>query len=323
MAEGAKFCHNCGAQIRPGAKFCKSCGAEIKAVVQPDPAPVEVKPIKRTCPKCGNEVSDTAKFCKKCGFKFEGAASAMPSGIGKSIMASAEAGEFALMDFVPEALSGAAETVQGAREVLAPFASIGSSIKSFLGGIPGIFKSPKTIILTLVLTALWTFLGMNRDSDSIPIKALSFLTFAEGGFGRDPLGAIGGIAGKGVVGVTLASLFSGGIGKLGNGLGAVFGKTQTKRSILFMIVGLLIGAFLYMDFVGSTRSAGTAMAGISGAILSLQALGSREGCIYQMAEAFTSKKINGVRVAQDGKANSLLGGMTAGFAIITAIGAML
>jgi hypothetical protein len=41
-----------------------------------------------------------------------------------------------------------------------------------------------------------------------------------------------------------------------------------------------------------------------------------------MAASLTAKKVDGVRTLQDGKINSLLGGLTAGFAIVTAVTSM-
>ncbi len=335
MAENIKYCRSCGAQMSANAKFCKACGAEAVVSLQPSSATIQPILEKRTCPQCGNEVSDTAKFCKKCGYKFEGAPiqtlantpprSASPvqqppvSGIGDAVTASAQPGEFSFMDFVTETVTDAASSSETVKGVMAPFTAIGSSIKSYLGGIIGIFKSPKTIIMAVVMAALWTFLGINRGSDSTPLKALSWLTFADGGFDRGAFGVLGGIAGKGVVGVLLVSLFTGGIPKLASGFGSLFGKTKSKRSIVFMLVGLIIGICLYILFTGENASGATAMAGISGALLAVMALGSKDGNIYQISEAITSQKVDGVRVAQDGKANSLLGGMTLGFAIITAL----
>ena len=68
----AKFCMNCGAEIRkesekemvicphckervPKGKFCMSCGKEMENV----------------CPKCGAEILENAKFCMSCGAKIK------------------------------------------------------------------------------------------------------------------------------------------------------------------------------------------------------------------------------------------------------------
>ncbi len=339
MAENIRYCKQCGAKLRAGAKFCKECGTKVAAAA--GPAPAQEKPVQRTCPDCGKPVSDKAKFCRNCGHRFEGTAAApashekvnapatpavhekmnAPAAPARrekqfGIAASASPGEFALMDLSPNKIPGAAKV----KEVGSTFSALGGGLKSFLAGIPGIFTSPVTLISTIVLAGLWIWLGMKRGSDSTIIKILSWITFSEGGFNRNEIGALGGIVGKGVVGVVLASVFSGGFKKLGSGIGAVFGKTGSKRSVIAMMIGAITGMVLYYVFVGKANATGaTAMAGISGAVLCLQALGSKSGNIYRIAEAFTSKKINGVRTAMDGRINSLLSGVTIGFALITVL----
>jgi hypothetical protein len=119
------------------------------------------------------------------------------------------------------------------------------------------------------------------------------------------------------------SLLSGGIPKLVNGAGSMFKKTEGEKSIITLFLGILLGVIIYFAFTGvDLACAATTMAGISGVALSLEALGGKSGWIYQMAASLTAKKVQGVRTLQDGKINSLLGGMTAGFAIVTAMTSM-
>ncbi len=49
-------CTNCGSPLADGAKFCTNCGAKAEAPAQ-----------KRTCANCGLELTPTAKFCPVCG----------------------------------------------------------------------------------------------------------------------------------------------------------------------------------------------------------------------------------------------------------------
>lgn len=51
----AKFCSECGAEMRATAKFCPECGAKASG--------------KDVCPKCGANVKKGAKFCAECGAK--------------------------------------------------------------------------------------------------------------------------------------------------------------------------------------------------------------------------------------------------------------
>ena len=64
VAQGAKFCNNCGqklvatcpncnAEVTPGAKFCNNCGQKLIS----------------GCPACGAETAPGAKFCNNCGQK--------------------------------------------------------------------------------------------------------------------------------------------------------------------------------------------------------------------------------------------------------------
>lgn len=61
------------------------------------------------------------------------------------------------------------------------------------------------------------------------------------------------------------------------------------------------------------------MAGIAGAVLSLEALGGGTGKLYELAQSLTSRAENGVRSAVRGRCDGLLTGMTLGFALGTAV----
>lgn len=50
-------CKECGSELAEGAKFCGECGAKVTSV--------------RQCPKCGYELSIGAKFCGECGYRLQ------------------------------------------------------------------------------------------------------------------------------------------------------------------------------------------------------------------------------------------------------------
>ncbi len=50
-------CKECGSDLAEGAKFCGECGAKVTSVHQ--------------CPKCGCELSLSAKFCGECGYRLQ------------------------------------------------------------------------------------------------------------------------------------------------------------------------------------------------------------------------------------------------------------
>ena len=64
----AKYCRNCGAELRDGAKFCEACGSKVP----------EEKPAKFFCTSCGKELSSDALFCPFCGAKTGGKPSVTP-----------------------------------------------------------------------------------------------------------------------------------------------------------------------------------------------------------------------------------------------------
>jgi hypothetical protein len=151
------------------------------------------------------------------------------------------------------------------------------------------------------------------------IKILSWLTYAEGSYDRSIPGMIGGVLGMGTVAATYTSLFNGGIVNAGKGIVALFKGHGKKRSIVCIIIGVFIGGLLYFAFAGRNISANTAMAGIAGTILSLEALGGSRGKLYSLIQAVTSKVTNGVRSAMQGRIDGILTGMTIGFAVVTVV----
>lgn len=239
----------------------------------------------------------------------------------REIAAMAGAGEMDCGDMIPSAVNGVMDQVSG---VLSPIKGIFSSIGSYLGGIIGIFKDPKSLIGTVLIAVLWFILGGLRDSDSGIVKILSWLTFSEGGFDREALGMVGGVLGKGTVAAALLSLLRGGIPKAVKGIGALFKGHGEKRGIVGIIIGSVLGAVIYIFFVGpGNMSPQTTMAGIAGALLSLEALGGGKGKIYSLVQSLTSKVTGGIRTAMRGKCDSVLTGLTLGFALVSAVSALM
>ena len=302
MAGEIKFCSNCGKKLNPGVKFCRYCGTQI---IRDD----GVSSVKNSVTAAEPLVANTSD----------------------RVSALYRSGEFEVMNFnVGNSVDNADMTLSSEidsqdSKVMSPLGTIWDGIKSILGGSFGLLIQPKMLIPVLVLAVLWIFLGMAQSSDQGMIKILSWLTFAQGGLDRsDTIGTVGGIFGKGAVGAMFLSLFNGGFPKLFSGISSIFKKTQGKMGFLPIIFGYIAGMVTNFAFVGfDTANAQSTMAGISGIVLSLQALGGKSGLIYSMAESFTAKKNNGIRIPQDGKIKSLLIGIAAGFGTITALSSLL
>ena len=93
-----------------------------------------------------------------------------------------------------------------------------------------------------------------------------------------------------------------------------------KRSIAAIVIGVVLGIIIFLFFTGpDLASAGNSMAGIAGALLSLEALGSGGGKLYELVESLTSRVQGGVRTAVIGRTDGLLTGLSLGFVLSTAI----
>jgi hypothetical protein len=123
----------------------------------------------------------------------------------------------------------------------------------------------------------------------------------------------------GTVAATYASLINGGIVSAAKGVVALFKGHGQKRSIVCILIGVVIGGVIYFAFAGRNISANTAMAGIAGTLLSLEALGGGKGKLYTLVCSLTSKATNGVRSEMQGRCDGILTGMTIGFAVTTVV----
>lgn len=288
MGEGIKYCRNCGKQLNKTAKFCKYCGYQLMAVQEKS-----------------SFIPENRIIAAKNPGEFD------YGDIDLKSIARAEVGKAA-----SKAMAGTP-----VMEILSPIKVLAASIGGFLRGIVNLVRNPKSAIIPFVFAVIWIVLAFLRDSGLLPVRILSWLTFAEGGLDRGSIvGMIGGILGKSVVVTMFASLFSGGAVSFLRGLKDIFNGKGEKRGVLTIIIGLVTGVLLYFAFSGfGTASAGTSMAGIAGAILSVEAVGGSGGMIGSLAQSVTSKMQSGVRVPQHGKAVGLLTGMSLGFLIVAFI----
>ena len=346
----ANFCRFCGNPVNPGAKFCRKCGKPLEdaadqkpirtirevpiqqpvvAAQMPDIAPEQDRPVDDAAEKKKTAKQSGTKTRSRTASKTPAAAVKQAGMIPKvhTLAAAATAGE---IDFGVMDLPGLGSVTEPITKTLSPIAGIFHGIGSYIGGIFRIFKNPFALIGTLGLAALYYYLAQNRGMDTPVIKWLSLLTYAEGGFGRGGLdsvqgilGAVGGTLGMGTVTAALLSLFNGGLVRFFKGIGALFTGHGEKRSFISLLFGVILGGAAYFVFVGREPSEGSFIAGIAGALLSLQALGGGSGKLYTLAQSLTSRVAGGVRTAVQGKCDSLLTGLTLGFAIVPAVLAFL
>ena len=333
----AKYCRYCGNPVKEGAKFCKTCGKPLaKSRVQPKATDESVKASARIVP---NEVSqhDPAASRTRTVQALSEPSFSAPSGLQASDRMKPSAGKILqkvhLNDISPaSAFSAAGEAVLGdfgdlfsqtaaqVSNVLSPAKALLETIKTFLSGSLGMIVKPKILIPSLLMAALWFILSLMKDSGFPVLETLSRITYAEGGFGTNTLSAVGGVFGKGTVAAALASLFTGGVPSAFNGIGSLFRTKGNKRSLLLTLTGLFLGAGFCWFFGGAKfPAAGSAAAGIAGALLTLEMLGNKNSVFYQLVQSFTAKAMNGVRTAMNGRCDSLLSGMVLGFSLGTVL----
>ena len=328
-----KFCRYCGKAVSANASFCRSCGRAIsttdsqQSVVTKTqentlPQPVQTTPSMKIAGIEGQPkkpVQNTPQ--KSISEKVSQPAQQVLMPHIKTLSAATSAGELDLGELTSTGLSNINGTVTG---VLAPVRGVFHGLGSFFKGFISIFRRPSALIGVVLITILWFVLAIFRDSDSWIVKVISWITFSEGGIDRTIIGAFGGVLGKGTVAAALISLFSGGLKNTFKGIKTLFsGRKGEKRGIIGILIGTVIGALLYFAFTGRNTSAATAMAGISGMMLSLQALGGGKGKLYDLALSLTSRKNGDIRKARPGKCDGLLTGLTIGFALGTTISVLL
>ncbi len=293
------FCQNCGASVADGTKFCPKCGTRLVPAAASSTRQAPASRAGSARAEAARQAADIPRF--------------------RELTASASAGE---VDFGELALPGLSELTEPVAQTLSPVSGLFHGVGSLLRGVAGLFKKPSTLIGTVLLAALWYVLARYRDSDSEIVKILSWLTYAKGGFDRSALGTVGGVLGKGTVAAALLSLFTGKAKDLFKGIGILFTGNGEKRGILSILLGVVLGGIIYFAFAGEYASADTAMAGIAGTLLSLEALGGGSGKLYELAQNLTSRAQNGVRTAVRGRCDGLLTGLTLGFTLATALSAL-
>ncbi len=188
-------------------------------------------------------------------------------------------------------------------------------------------KNPRQMIPTLILGGFWLILALLQSMGirPLPVRLLSFLTFAGGGLDGTLAGAAGGILGKVVVAAflnaTLIPLLRREIPFATGGIRGFFssltGLGIRAVSPLFLGAG---AALLLYGFMNSTQSLEGSMVGIVSAVVLVRSLGSRQGflwgLVFQLAGALSRGKTPSWQ-----SVNRLLGGMVLGFSLAVGLSA--
>ncbi|MCR5808959.1 MAG: zinc ribbon domain-containing protein [Clostridiales bacterium] len=298
------FCSNCGKRLPDDAEYCDNCNTPTSlaaesqgkkpgpaADVQHENAPSEGLPVTETEPRKEDE----------------------PQYFG--FTAASSAGETALGHIGGELKDAATALIPG------PAKAIGDGIKRLFSSIGASLKDPKSLIPAFVLAGIWLILNILRACgvDPFPVKALSFLTFAEGGMNGGFLGAVGGLIGKGVFAGAIVSLIGRLAGRKKDGIAPEKRKLSealgfSADTLFSTLMGIGAAILLYL-FISGGAVRPSFMAGAAAAYLSARAA-QKNGFLKNLISSLTAK---GKPEAGPG-VTAFIGGLAAGFALASLIG---
>ncbi|MGI6622445.1 MAG: hypothetical protein GX227_08620 [Clostridiaceae bacterium] len=207
---------------------------------------------------------------------------------------------------------------------------MGKFIISYVRQSLNVLKNPKQMIPTVILGLFWLVLALlgSFGINPLPVRILSFLTFAQGGMFGGVFGAVGGILGKVVVVAFLNAAviplfqkkapFSG----VGGGIKGFFKSLAVKSmaSIAPLLGGLGISLLLYA-FMNSSQSLQNSIVGIIAFVMLLQNMGRQGGFLWGLVFSAAGSISKG-KTPSYIEVSRFLSGMTLGFALAVALSAM-
>ena len=193
-----------------------------------------------------------------------------------------------------------------------------------------VLKNPKQMLPTVVLGLVWLVLALlgSFGINPLPVRVLSFLTFAQGGMFGSVFGALGGILGKVVVAAFLnaaivplfqkKALFSG----IGGGFKGFFGGLAVNSiTAVAPLLGGVGASLLLYAFMNSNQSLQNSMVGIIAFVMLLQNLGRQGGFLWGLAFSAANSLSKGRTPSYIG-VTRCISGMTLGFALGVALSVM-
>lgn len=193
-----------------------------------------------------------------------------------------------------------------------------------------VLKNPRQMLPTVLLGLVWLVLALlgSFGINPLPVRILSFLTFAQGGMFGGVLGAAGGILGKVVVASFLNAAvvplfqkkapFSG----IGGGIKGFFSGLAVKSiTAVAPLLGGVGASLLLYAFMNSNQSLQNSMVGIIAFVMLLQNLGRQGGFLWGLAFSAANSLSKGRTPSYIG-VTRFVSGMTLGFALGVALSAM-
>jgi len=271
-------------------------------------------------------VSIMGKFCTSCGTTLDEGANTFQS--TESAQISTEQPEAAKTEQkIPKTMNGARNkpSTDRASDDASQHSPMGAGkfIIEYIRQSLTVLKNPKQMLPTVVLGLVWLVLALlgSFGINPLPVRILSFLTFAQGGMFGGVLGAAGGILGKVVVAAFLNAAivplfqkkapFSGIVGGIKDFFGGLAVKSITAVAPLLGGVGV---SLLLYAFMNNTQSLQNSMVGIIAFVMLLQNLGRQGGFLWGLAFSAANSLSKGRTPSYVG-VTRCISGMTLGFAL--------
>lgn len=284
--------------------------------------------MSKFCTSCGKLVEEDAKFCTGCGAPVCKNAT---SGTAQSIQGGTEVSRTAPSKTAASVVKGvmtAAEISKIAPEQkkVGPVNYIAGYIRQSLA----VLKNPRQMLPTIVLGLVWLVLALlgSFGINPLPVRILSFLTFAQGGMFGGVLSAVGGIVGKVVVAAflnaTIVPLFQkkAPFSEIGGGIKGFFGSLAVKSmdALSPLLGGIGLSLLLY-TFMNSTQSLQNSVVGIIAFVMLLQNIGRQGGFLWGLAFSIAGSISRG-RTPSYLSVSRCISGMTLGFVLGVALSAI-
>ena len=199
----------------------------------------------------------------------------------------------------------------------------GPYVRQYLKQSLQVFKHPKQLIPSIILSVVWIILGIVQIKvrENLPLKVLNFITYAQGGLYGGVVGAVGGILGKIIVAsfvnALLVPLFQGKkpFSRLGNGIKELFGTIdlQGRAALAPLFKGLGAAMMIYTLF-NLTESWQNSLVGIVAAVALANAVGRKGGFLWGLFFSY-AESVSGGRTPKYENVLRALSGMTLGFAL--------
>ena len=280
------------------------------------------------CTSCGAVLNEGTKFCAKCG------ANAFQSNESAQISTETPPEAAKSKQKILKTMNSTKKKppINRASDDAPPHSPMGAGkfIIAYIRQSLAVLKNPKQMLPTALLGLAWLVLALlgSFGINPLPVRILSFLTFAQGGMFGGVFGAVGGILGKVAVAAFLNAAivplfqkkapFSG----IGGGIKGFFGGLAIKSmTAVAPLLGGVGASLLLYAFMNSNQSLQNSMVGIISFVMLLQGIGKQGGFLWGLAFSAANALSKGRTPSYIG-VTRCISGMTLGFALGVALSAI-